>query len=571
MSDPTASAEVDLKLRPFPRLRIGKPTGLLARLICLAALLALELTAICAWFDTDLADDNFRHWGAIILRFVVVSAVLLASAGWVKAKIPLRQISARCIGAPIKVRFLLAHCFAMAAFGLLSARLFRNHSLGLQTSLLAAGWLATGMLAIAFAAFAFAPPKLWWAAFRATGNVWIYALLAGMLASLLGKASQLLWAPATHVTFVMVETMLRLLVAGATSDSATRTIGTRSFIVEIDQRCSGLEGAGLMVVTGALWLWLFRRDFRFPQAVLLIPAGVACLFLLNAVRIVALILIGNAGAQDIAVRGFHSQAGWIAFNGVALALLLVAPRIPWFAPVELAPVELAPGEPAPGFTAKGTASSIPETDSADPNPYLIPFMVLLAAGMIAAATAGNFEWLYPLRFFAAAVTLTFFWRKYRDLDWRVSWLAPVTGIFVFLVWIGLDRFTATSPDAMPASLVAASPLARDLWLVCRVLAATVTVPLVEELAFRGFLYRRLISSDFESVSFRRFSWLALVISSAIFGFLHGDHWFVGAVASVLYTLVVIRRGSLGDAVAAHATTNALLAADVLALHHWHLW
>jgi len=36
--------------------------------------------------------------------------------------------------------------------------------------------------------------------------------------------------------------------------------------------------------------------------------------LLNAVRIVVLILIGNAGAPNVAVGGSFA-AGWIAFNG----------------------------------------------------------------------------------------------------------------------------------------------------------------------------------------------------------------------------------------------------------------
>jgi CAAX prenyl protease-like protein len=70
---------------------------------------------------------------------------------------------------------------------------------------------------------------------------------------------------------------------------------------------------------------------------------------------------------------------------------------------------------------------------------------------------------------------------------------------------------------------------------------------------------------------RRFSWLALLVSSLLFGLLHGDRWFVGILAGALYALVLLRRGRIGDAVAAHATTNALLAVDVLAFHHWHLW
>jgi len=44
----------------------------------------------------------------------------------------------------------------------------------------------------------------------------------------------------------------------------------------------------------------------------------------------ALILIGVAGARDVAVNGFHSEAGWIAFNCVALGFALTAQRVAWF-------------------------------------------------------------------------------------------------------------------------------------------------------------------------------------------------------------------------------------------------
>jgi hypothetical protein len=38
-----------------------------------------------------------------------------------------------------------------------------------------------------------------------------------------------------------------------------------------------------------------------------------------------------------------------------------------------------------------------------------------------------------------------------------------------------------------------------------------------------------------------------------------------------YALVLYRRGELGDAIAAHAITNALIAAYVLAIGAWTLW
>jgi CAAX prenyl protease-like protein len=119
--------------------------------------------------------------------------------------------------------------------------------------------------------------------------------------------------------------------------------------------------------------------------------------------------------------------------------------------------------------------------------------------------------------------------------------------------------------------MAFSTVARVTWISFRVLTAIVTVPLAEELAFRGFLMRRLISSDFDSVSLSRFSWFALLASSSAFGFLHSGFWVAGSIAGILFGLAVIRRGRIGDAVVAHATANAMLAVYVLKYHQWHLW
>jgi CAAX prenyl protease-like protein len=124
---------------------------------------------------------------------------------------------------------------------------------------------------------------------------------------------------------------------------------------------------------------------------------------------------------------------------------------------------------------------------------------------------------------------------------------------------------------MPDALGATSAAARITWISFRILAATITVPIAEEMAFRGFLLRRLISQDFESVPFTRFTWFSLLASSALFGALHGGLWFAGIVAGILYSFAMIRRGRIGEAVAAHATTNALLAVYVLAFGQWHLW
>ena len=100
--------------------------------------------------------------------------------------------------------------------------------------------------------------------------------------------------------------------------------------------------------------------------------------------------------------------------------------------------------------------------------------------------------------------------------------------------------------------MASSVASKVIWVTIRVLAAVITVPLAEELAFRGFLMRRLTSTDFESVSFRRVPWFALLASATAFGLLHGGNWIAGCVAGILFGLLVVRRGIIGSCVA-HAT------------------
>jgi CAAX prenyl protease-like protein len=100
--------------------------------------------------------------------------------------------------------------------------------------------------------------------------------------------------------------------------------------------------------------------------------------------------------------------------------------------------------------------------------------------------------------------------------------------------------------------------------------ATITVPIAEELAFRGYLMRKLVADDFMTVPLGTFTWISFLGSSILFGELHAQ-WLTGTLAGVVFAGVVCRRRSLFDAFIAHATANALLSAYVLAAHNWALW
>jgi CAAX prenyl protease-like protein len=132
-------------------------------------------------------------------------------------------------------------------------------------------------------------------------------------------------------------------------------------------------------------------------------------------------------------------------------------------------------------------------------------------------------------------------------------------------------FAENAGDSMASELVTLPATWATAWLCCRVVGSVITVPIAEELAFRGFLIRRLVSADFEKVPATRFSWFAFLLSSAAFGILHQDRWLAGVIAGMLYALALYRRGELADAIVAHATTNALIAGYVLATGSWGLW
>jgi CAAX prenyl protease-like protein len=146
------------------------------------------------------------------------------------------------------------------------------------------------------------------------------------------------------------------------------------------------------------------------------------------------------------------------------------------------------------------------------------------------------------------------------------------GVATFAGWMALEPAPATEGATSPLALgLAQMPKAVAItWLAFRVVGSVITVPIAEELAFRSFLIRRLIAADVRTVSPGRFTWVSFVISSILFGALHG-RWLAGTLAGMAYALALYRRGEMIDAIAAHATTNALIAAVVLATGGWSLW
>jgi exosortase E/protease (VPEID-CTERM system) len=530
--------------------------GLASRIALLGASFFVEKILLNKFVDFDRAQaaEGFgafvreaQHWG---FRFLVALAAAISLFAFVSGRQQLRNADQEVRLAPMRASWLLLHAVLVACLIPLSYALYREEVSRLPFGLIVMLWIGFAAAAGWCATIAMAPWRVWRHAAGALGNMWLFAGVAALLSASVMHLSQRLWGPTATLTFHLVRFLLERFIPNLDADVATRVLRTDNFAVEVSEICSGLEGVGLILAFLGAWLFYFRREYIFPRAFLLVPLGVVGIFVLNVLRIAALIVIGNLGYPDVAIYGFHSQAGWITFIGVACGLVLLSRRSRWLNRTAVHPDE-APAMHNP------TAA------------YLMPMLAILAAGMASKALSGNFEYFYPLR---VAMALWMFKRyrwKLRQLDWSFSWRGILVGVGIYGLWLIAARFVA-APAPMPDAL-AAMPIALEIpWIGCRILGSVLLVPAAEELAYRGFLMRRLSKADFESLPYRSVGWLSVIGSAALFGMMHGFMWAPAVVAGLAYGLAAKYRG-LGESVAAHAATNGLIAATVLFAQQWQLW
>jgi exosortase E/protease (VPEID-CTERM system) len=448
-----------------------------------------------------------------------------------------------------------AHACVFSSFSLLTQRVFAGAPSAVWAPWLLAAWAFCG-IAVVFTAFRFTLGSALRLALAGTGRALRLGLLLGGVAWLAAIRAYSSWASLWDAmaswTLQLSAAWLRPWSSAVRVDEATTTLEVEGFSVIIGFACSGVEGLTMMAVFCSGYLYRFRRNLRFPRAFLLLPIGLAAVWLANTLRIAVLAAIGAWFSPEIALGAFHSKAGWLFFCTLAFGLAFLADRSSFFSK-----------------TARPPADGVENPTAA----YCVPLLALLALGMLTGAFAGALDYFYPVRILVAAAAVWGFRQYYARFDLRQGfpWQAVAIGVVVFALWLALAPARDSARNAAFArALGDLGALPRACWFTFRVLGAVLVVPLVEELAFRGYLQRRMLAEDFTEVSPRRFSWLSLIATSLAFGSLHAS-WVAGAIAGAAYSLATYARGFLGDAVVAHATTNALLAAWVLAFQRWDLW
>ena len=374
-------------------------------------------------------------------------------------------------------------------------------------------WTAGAALACLGTLLWLAPPAHWTRLLRPACLAPIAAALAAP--ELLGLADRL-WRGAAlpDLTFAAVARGLAPFGAVAVYP-AERIVRLDGFAVEVAGPCSGMEGFALITALLAAHLWIERKHLRWPHALALLPLAIAASFALNALRIGALVIIGARVSPELAVNGFHSHAGWLAFTLLAFALIGLA-RLP-----------LLRAGPRRGPAPDASAALI------------LPFVAtMLATLALDTFTADPAAW-YPLRAAVMLAALLPFGATWARLG-APSATSVAAGLVVGLAWL------VTAPAAAPASGPTSIALA----------GAVLLTPLAEEAFFRGYLQPRLVRAGAPGAA-------AVLVAAGLFGLLH-DRWLAGTLAGAAFGLVSLRRGRLADAIAAHAAANATLAAWALA-------
>ena len=174
------------------------------------------------------------------------------------------------------------------------------------------------------------------------------------------------------------------------------------------------------------------------------------------------------------------------------------------------------------------------------------------------------------------------WLAPRVLRLRVerSALSVALGVAVFLLWIGPDllfagwrqhwlfqnALTGTLKSTLPPG---ASGDTLSLWL--RALRATLVVPVLEELFWRGWLMRWIINPDFEKVPLGAYQARAFWITAILFALEHGPYWEVGLLTGMVYGWWMVKTRSVEDCILAHAVTNGCLSLFVVFSGRWEYW
>jgi membrane protease YdiL (CAAX protease family) len=235
--------------------------------------------------------------------------------------------------------------------------------------------------------------------------------------------------------------------------------------------------------------------------------------------------------------------------------------------------------------------------------YLAPMLSFMLFIWIGSEWKELYPWAYVGRTICAATLLWIFRKRYTPIRWNYWWLGILTGIVGIVQWIGMDtllqqsyrifgvdltqpsdgsvsysvanawrKFFYLDPDkAFNPTTYFSNPIALNSWIAVRLIGASLVVPVMEELFWRDYLWRRIIAPvDFKLAKVGEWDAKAFWIVSIAFCVVH-PQWLTAIGWGLLVGLLLVRTRSLGACIIMHGVTNLLLGLWVLKTQQWQWW
>jgi uncharacterized protein len=183
-------------------------------------------------------------------------------------------------------------------------------------------------------------------------------------------------------------------------------------------------------------------------------------------------------------------------------------------------------------------------------------------------------WIYPLQTLLCAAVLVYFRRQYEFRRLRRPIFTILVALLVFVLWIAPQQFFGLPPRVVGFNPDTFSGEPCLFWstLLFRFIRLAIVVPFVEEIFWRGFLLRYLISEKFEAVPFGAFSRFSFAVVTVAFGCSHSmPDWPAALITGALYNGVAYRTKSLTSCLLAHCLTNFALGLWIVATKQWGFW
>jgi len=222
--------------------------------------------------------------------------------------------------------------------------------------------------------------------------------------------------------------------------------------------------------------------------------------------------------------------------------------------------------------------------------HAVPFLSWVGLRLLFDQVAPGRAWPYAVQTVASGLLLAVLrpWRYYPRPGLRHLPLALLGGLLVLVVWVGpflgmgdgmpwiqefYLRFCVLPLGRLPA-MPGSSPYAPDVcgWSLAliRVGGSAFVIAVAEEFFWRGFLYRRLVQTDFLRLPLDAFDREAFWLSALLFGLEHRE-WAAGVVAALVYSAIMLRTKDIWASVMAHSLTNLLLGIYVISARAYGFW